>query len=168
MSIQQRLMEDLKGAMRSGDTVARETIRMTVAALKNRRIELGEDLDEAEELQILTKAVKSRQDSAQQYDDAGRPELAERERAEIVVLRRYLPAELSEDEVREIVRARIEELGLESPKQLGQLMKSVMAEHKGRIDGKLVQRLAGERIGIMLPASVAATTVTLAVSDSTA
>lgn len=144
MSIQGRLQEDLKSAMRSGDTVARGTIRMVLAALKNRRIELGEEPDESEVLQVLGKAVKSRQDSAGQYDEAGRSDLAEQERAEIEVIRRYLPQEIPEEEVREIVRSRIEELGLDSPRQLGQLMKSVMADYKGRIDGKLVQRIAGE------------------------
>ncbi len=147
MSIQERLNEELKSAMRSGDTVARGTIRMVLAALKNRRIEVGKDLDEGEELQILSKAVKSRQDSAAQYDEAGRKDLADQERAEIEVIRRYLPREIPEEEVREIVRTRIDELGLESRKQMGQLMKSVMADHKGRIDGKLVQRIAGELLG---------------------
>ena len=144
MSIQERLNEELKSAMRSGDTVARGTIRMVLAALKNRRIETGKELDEGEELQIRSKAVKSRQDSVVQYDEAGRRDLADQERAEIEVIRRYLPREISEEEVQEIVRSRIEELGLDSRKQMGQLMKSVMADHKGRIDGKLVQRIAGE------------------------
>ena len=147
MPIQERLTEDLKAAMRAGDTIARETIRMVLAGLKNRRIELGKDLDEGEELQVLAKAVKSRQDSASQYDGAGRAELADRERAEIEVIRRYLPREPSEEEVREIVHAKIAELGIESKQGLGQLMKAVMAEHKGRLDGAVVKRLAGELLG---------------------
>lgn len=144
MSIQERLSEDLKTAMRAGDVTTRETIRMVMAALKNRRIEHGEDLDDGETLQVLTKAMKSRQESIEQFEAAGRTDLADKERAEAEVVRRYLPAELSEDEVREIVRAKVEELGLESKQQFGQLMKGVMAECKGRADGKLVQRLAGE------------------------
>ncbi len=144
MSIQDRLTEDLKAAMRAGDVTARGTIRMVLSSLKNQRIEKGGDLDEGTELQVLAKAVKSREDSAQQYDDAGRTDLAEKERAEIEVIRRYLPAAPTAEEVRGIVEAKIAELGIESKAQIGQLMKGVMAEHKGRVDGKLVQRLANE------------------------
>ena len=144
MAIQDRLTEDLKAAMRAGDVVTRETIRMVLASLKNRRIELGEDLEEAEELQLLSKAVKSRQDSAEQYDAAARTDLADQERAEIEVIRRYLPVAPTEEEVRGIVTAKIAELGIASKRDIGKLMKGVMAEHKGRIDGKQVQQIANE------------------------
>ncbi len=147
MSIQDRLKEDLKAAMRSGDVTSRETIRMVLATLKNLRIELGREPDEGEELQVLSKAVKSREDSASQYDDAGRDDLAKTERAEIEVIRRYLPAAPTEEEARSIIQAKIEELGIASRGQLGQLMKGVMAEHRGRLDGKLVQRIANELLG---------------------
>ena len=144
MSLFETLQGDLKVAMRERDEIGRETLRMVIAAMKNRTIELGRDLEEAEELAVLTKQVKSRQDSAEQYDKAGRDELAQRERDEIEVVRRYLPAELSEDEVRTIVQEAIGKLGVDSKAGMGQVMKAVMAEHKGRVDGKLVQRLAGE------------------------
>lgn len=144
MTILETLQGDLKTAMRERDELARETLRMVIAALKNRRIEVGRDLEESEELAVLTKQVKSRQDSVEQYDQAGRTELADRERAEIEVVRRYLPAELSEEEVRAIVQQAIERLGVDSKAGLGQVMKAVMADHRGRVDGKLVQRLAGE------------------------
>ena len=147
MSLQAKLQEDLKVAMKSGDTVARETLRMAIAALKNKRIETGEDLAESDELQVLQKEVKKRQDSAEQYANANRPELAESEQAEMVVLQRYLPKALSEDEVRSIVQATITELGVSSKKEMGQVMKAVMAAHKGKVDGKLVQRLAGALLG---------------------
>lgn len=144
MTLQARLQDDVKQAMRDGQTVKRDTLRMLIAALKNKRIELGEDLDDAAEMAVLANGAKTRADSAQQYDDAGRPELAAKEREEIEVLKVYLPAQLSDDEVRALVEAKISELGLESKKQMGQLMKAVMADHKGKVDGKLVQRLAGE------------------------
>lgn len=146
-SVQHRLQEDLKGAMRAGDTTTRDAVRMVIAALKNRRIELGHEPDEGEALAVLGKQVKSREDSAQQYDAAGRPELAARERAEIEVIRRYLPEELSEERVAELVDEAIAATGASSKKDLGLVMKHVLAEHKGRVDGKLVQRLAGERLG---------------------
>ena len=146
MSFQDRITEDVKEAMRAGETLRRDTLRMVVSALMNKRIELGRDLTEADELGVLTSAVKSRLDSAEQYDKAGRAELAEKERAEIGVIQGYLPAQLTEDEVTEIVRAKIAELGVTSKKELGRVMKAVMAEHKGAADGKLVSRLAGQLI----------------------
>lgn len=144
MSVLETLQNDLKAAMRARDEVSRATLRMVIAALENRRIELGRGLEESEELAVLGKQVKSRQDSAEQYEQGGRPELAQRELAEIEVVRRYLPTELSEDALRDIVRATIERLGVDSKAGLGQVMKAVMAEHRGRVDGKLVQRVAGE------------------------
>ena len=143
-------MVELTGRIDEGGRtpeVARGTIRMVLSSLKNRRIELGRDLEEAEELQVLNKAVKSREDSAAQYDAADRTELAAQERAEIEVIRGYLPEAPSEDDVRALVQAKIEELGIDSKRQLGQLMKGVMAEGKGRLDGKLVQRIASELLG---------------------
>lgn len=144
MTVLETLQRDLKEAMRAGDVIRRETLRMVIAALKNRRIEKGSDLDETDELAVLVKSVKSRQDSVDQYAAAGRDDLAAKERAEIEIIQGYLPAQLSEDEVRDLVREAIAETGAESKKDLGLVMKSVMADHKGRVDGKLVQRLAGE------------------------
>jgi len=144
MKLLAKLQEDLKDAMRAGDVTTKETLRMTLAALQNRRIEAGEDLDEGTELQVLTKQVKSREDSVEQYDAADRKDLADKERAEIEVLRRYLPEQLSEDSVRALVQKVISEQGLSSKKEMGQVMKAIMAEHRGKVDGKLVQRLASE------------------------
>ena len=144
MSFQDRITEDVKDAMRAGDTLRRDTLRMVISALKNKRIELGRDLTEADEFGVLSTAVKSRVDSAEQYDKAERPELAQKERAEIEVIEVYLPRQLNEDEVGNILRAKIAELGVTSKKEMGRLMKAVMADHKGAVDGKLVQRVAGQ------------------------
>jgi uncharacterized protein YqeY len=146
-AIEERIQDDMKAAMRAGETLRRDTLRMVVAALKNRRIELGRDLDDQAVLGVLTSAVKTRQDSAEQYDSAGRPELAEKERAEIAVVQAYLPSQLSEDETRAVVEAAIAELGATTEQDLGKVMKAVMARHKGAVDGKTVQRLAAERLG---------------------
>ena len=144
MKLLAKLQEDLKDAMRAQDVTTKETLRMTLAALKNRRIEAGEDLDEGTELQVLTKQVKSREDSVEQYEAADRKDLADQERAEIEVLRRYLPEQLSEDAVRTLVEKVIADQGLTSKKEMGQVMKAIMAEHRGKVDGKLVQKLASE------------------------
>jgi uncharacterized protein YqeY len=146
MKLLAKLQEDLKDAMRARDVTTKETLRMTIAALKNRRIETGEDLDEGTELQVLTKQVKSREDSVEQYEAADRKDLADKERAEIEVLRRYLPEQLSEDAVRTLVERVIADQGLTSKKEMGQVMKAIMAEHRGKVDGKLVQKLASESL----------------------
>ncbi|MDA1266554.1 MAG: GatB/YqeY domain-containing protein [Planctomycetota bacterium] len=144
MSLQATLEADLKDAMRAGETLKRDTLRMVISALKNKRIELGEDLDDAAQLAVLMTAGKMRRESAQQFDEAARPELADKERSELAVIEAYLPKQLGEDEVRDLVQAKITELGVSSRKDMGQVMKAVMAAHKGSVDGKLVQRLAGE------------------------
>lgn len=144
MVLKERIEQDLKDAMRGGDTLTRDTLRMVLAALKYKRIDVGADLDEAQELDVLGQAVKSREDSAEQYARAGRADLEQKERAEIEVVQRYLPRRLSEDETRGIVQRLVAELGLESKKELGVLMKAVMARHRSQVDGKLVQRLAAE------------------------
>jgi uncharacterized protein YqeY len=144
MSYQARLQEDVKAAMRSGDTVVRDTLRMLMAALKNKRIELGRDLDEKDQLQVLQKQKKSREDSLAQYGAAGRADLAAREQAEIAVNDRYLPAAMSDDDVRALVAGAIAASGASSKADLGKVMKTVMAENQGKVDGKTVQRIAAE------------------------
>ena len=147
MALLGTLQDAVKDAMRSGDGLTRDTLRMVIAALKHRELELGRDLDPAEEASVLAKAVKTREESVEQFGAAGRADLADHERQEIAVLRRYLPEPLSEAEAREIVRATIHALGAKSKADLGKVMKTVMAEQRGKIDGKLVQRLVQELLG---------------------
>jgi len=144
MSIRERVESDLKRAMLGGDAVGRDTLRLVLAAIKNRRIEVGSELTEEQELGVLASAVKTRKESVEQYAKAGRDDLASRERAEIEVIQAYLPDQLSEDETRAIVTRLIAELGISSKKDIGRLMKPIMGEYKGRVDGKIVQRIAGE------------------------
>lgn len=147
MTLADRLQADLRDAMRSGDTLRRDTLRMTMAALKNRRIELGQDLTDEDEQVVLAKSVKLRREAADQFEQSGRNDLAEKERAEAKLLELYLPAQLSDDEVRALVQSIIEARGLASKKDIGQVMKAFMSEHKGAADGKTVQRLANELLG---------------------
>ena len=130
--------------MRERDELRRETLRMVLAEVKNKRIELGRDLEEPEVEATLQRCVKSRQDSVEQYANAGREELAAKERAEIEVIRAYLPEQLSADDVRAAVAEAIREAGATSKKDMGAVMKALMASYKGKIDGRLVQRLVGE------------------------
>ena len=143
MTTREKLDADLKDAMRAGETLRRDTLRMLLAQLKNKRIALGQEPDEAQTIAVLQSAVKSRRDSAKQYRDGGRPELAEKEEAEIAVIEVYLPKMLSEEEVQALVEKTIAELGITSKKDIGKLMKAIMADYRGRLDGGMVQRAAG-------------------------
>lgn len=147
MSLLETLNADLKAAMLAKDTVTRDTLRMVLTLTKNLKIELGRELTDDDVLGALQRGVKTRRDSIEQYQAAGRDELAEVERTEIAVLERYLPTMLTDDETRALVAAKIAELGLSEKRELGQLMKAVLAEHKGTVDGKVVSRLAGELLG---------------------
>ena len=142
-----QIQDDMKSAMRAGETLRRDTLRMLIAALKNERIDKGADLDEDSVLAVVRRGVKSRKDSAEQYRDAGRDELADKEEAEIAVLEDYLPQMLDEAATIAAVEAAIAETGASEKCDLGKVMKAVMAAHRGLVDGKLVNRLAGERLG---------------------
>lgn len=144
MELRGRLETDLKQAMRDRNDVARDTLRMLLAEIKNREIAAGQDLSADEAIAVLQKAVKTRQESVEQFDRAGRADLVARERAEMAVVQTYLPRAMSEEEVRGAVRAVLAETGVASKKDMGVAMKAVMARHKGRVDGKLAQKILGE------------------------
>lgn len=146
MGFQEQIQNDMKDAMRSGETLKRDTLRMLIAAMKNEQIERGEDLDDASALAVVAKGVKSRRDSATQYRDAERPELAEKEEAEIAILEGYLPQMMSDEETEAAVDAAIAETGAAGKGDIGKVMKAVMAKHRGVVDGKAVNRIAGSKL----------------------
>ena len=112
--------------------------------LKNKQIELGRDLEDPEALAVITKAKKSRQDSLEQFTEAGREDLVAIERAELEIIAAYLPEEMGEDELREIITAVVAEVGATEAKEMGAVMKALMPKVKGRADGKAVQRIVME------------------------
>ena len=144
MSLLDTLNADLKTAMLSKDVLTRDTLRMILAGVKNMRIELGRDLEDADVQAAVMRGVKTRKDSLEQYEKADREDLASVERNELGVLEKYLPKALTEDELRAIVAAAIAEVGAESKRDMGKVMKHVLAAHKGAADGKVVSRLCGE------------------------
>lgn len=144
MSLQATIQTDLQKAMKTGDEVAKQTLRMVKSELMKREVDLGRPLEEAEEIAVLSSAVKMRNDAVEEYEKAGRKDLADAERAQIAVVQRYLPAQLGEGEAREAIKALAGELGLSSKKEMGKLMKALMERYRGQIDGKLASRLAGE------------------------
>lgn len=135
-----KLSEDMKAALKAGEKDKLQVIRMLVSAIKAVQIDKKkDDLDDAEELAILEKAVKTRRDTVSQAEAAGRTEIAARERAEIAVIEAYLPKKMSPDELLAKVRALAKELGVTGPADGGKFMKEWMARYKGLADGKDVQ-----------------------------
>jgi len=133
--------------MKKHDAVRLSTLRMLKAALMNREIERGHMLDEAESLKVVSSLVKQRKDSIEQFTQGGRLELADKERAEILVLETYLPAAAEPAVVEQAVADAIQETGAASPKDMGRVMKAVMARLAGQtVDGKAVNELVRRRL----------------------
>ena len=141
-----RIKNDLKEAMKQGDATAVATLRMIVSQVQYARIEMKCDLEEKDYLAILQRAVKTRREAIEQYEKGGRQEQADRERSEIVVVERYLPAQMEEAEVTRTVDALLKELDITSKKDLGRAMKEFMERHRGRADGKMVKALIASRL----------------------
>lgn len=135
MSLLDRINADLKKAMLAKDVVTRDTLRMVKSELTT--------LNNPDELAVLARAVKSRRESAKSYQDGGRADLAEREEAEIAVIERYLPKQLSEEDAKAAISAIAQELGATQKADMGKLMKAVMDRHRGEIDGKLASKIVG-------------------------
>lgn len=144
-----RVMEDIKTAMRAKDTLALTVLRALKSAFKYAAIEKhGADgeLDEAGAVVVVRKQIKQRQDSIESFVSAGREELAQKERDEMAVLEKYLPAGLSEVEIESIVDAAIAETGATSRKEMGAVMKLVQERAAGRADGKALSGVVGRRL----------------------
>ncbi|MCH1408201.1 MAG: GatB/YqeY domain-containing protein [Verrucomicrobiales bacterium] len=148
--LSQQITEDMKTAMREKNTLALNTIRMLKSNIKNAAIEKGgadAELEDAEVMAVVRKEVKKRQDSIEQYEKAGRDELADQEKAEIKILNGYLPEPLSEEEIAGIVDAAISEVGATSRKEMGQVMKIVQEKVAGRADGKTLSQAVMGKLG---------------------
>jgi uncharacterized protein YqeY len=145
--ISERIQDDLKKAMKARDSATVSVLRMVIADLKNERIAKGSDLETKDEVQVLKRAVKQREEAAEQYREGGRPELAEKEESEAAVLVAYLPQMISGDELLALVKGAIEATGAESMKDMGKVMKALMAEHGDRLDGKAVQQAVRSVLG---------------------
>jgi uncharacterized protein len=149
-SLKDRLHSDLNTAMKARDEVTTATLRMALTAVTTEEVagKSARQLSDDEVLRVLVREAKKRREAAEAFDGAGRTELAERERAEGVVLDRYLPSQLGDDELAELVTGAIAESGASSPRDMGAVMKLVQPRVAGRADGKRVsdevrRRLAG-------------------------
>lgn len=149
MALTERLTADLTAAMKARDTDTTATLRMAIAAVKNLRVAEGHagDVTDDEALELLGREAKKRTEAAEAYDRGGRGELAEKERRELEVLHRYLPAPLGGDELDAIVDQAVAEAGASSLSDLGRVMSAVMPRVKGRADGRAVSAAVRARLG---------------------
>jgi len=148
-SLTQRITTDIKEAMKAKDQTALNVIRSLKSAIQMVTIEkygASGELDDAESVAVIRKAIKQRQDSIASFESGGRPELAENEKAEITILERYLPAALSEDEIKKMVDDVITELGATTRKDMGGVMKVLQERIAGRADNKIISQLVGDRL----------------------
>ena len=145
MSLTEQLQQEIKTAMLAKDAPRLQALRMLKSALGYVQIEKKVDaLTDADVLAVVQREVKKRRDSAEQYTNASRPELAATETAEIAVLEIFLPKQMSAEELEALVRATIQELGATDKKQMGAVMKAVQAKVAGRADGKTISALVGK------------------------
>ena len=147
MSLTERVQKDMVEAMRAKEELRLSTLRMMKAALQNKRIEKRADLDEKEELQVFSTMIKQRKDSIEQFEKGNRPELAQKEAQEITIIEAYMPKAVGEEEIVATVRAVIAETRSPTMKDMGTVMKNVMARFGGaRVDGKAVSEAVKKQL----------------------
>lgn len=147
MTLQEQIEKDFLAAYKAHEEVRVAVLRMLKTAIKNRQVELMRPLSDEEVLEVVARQVKQRLESIEQFGQAGRVEMAQREEAELAVLRGYQPAQLSPEETAAAVDAAIAQTGAASAKEFGKVMQALMAAHKGRIDGKAAGELVRQRLG---------------------
>jgi uncharacterized protein YqeY len=144
----EKINHDLTAAMKAKDADRLSTLRMMKTAIKNKEIEKMSPVDDAEAVKVLQSMLKQRRDSIEQYKNAGREELADKEAIEVKIIEEYLPAALDEAAILKFVDEAIAEMGATQPQQMGLVMKAVMAKLAGQtVDGKEVSRLVKSRLG---------------------
>ncbi|WP_096270627.1 GatB/YqeY domain-containing protein [Paucisalibacillus globulus] len=147
MSLLSQLNDDMKQAMKNKDKERLSVIRMVKASLQNESIKLGKsELSEDEDLTILSRELKQRKDSLQEFKSAGREDLVEKLEMEIKIIQEYMPEQLSDEELSVIVQEAIQETGASSKKDMGKVMSAVMPKVKGKADGSKINKLVQEHL----------------------
>lgn len=146
MPLKERLMEDMKDAMKKGEQIKLSAIRMARAGIKNKEIELGRELGDEDVIAVINSAIKQRRDSYTQFMNAKRMDLADKENKEIEILSVYLPKQLGEEDIRKMVGKVISETGASTAKDMGKVMKALMPLLKGKADGSLVNKIVREML----------------------
>jgi uncharacterized protein len=146
MDLKERLNESMKEAMKARDSLRLNAIRLIRTAVKNREIEERQELDDPGVVGVLSTLVKQRRESAQVYRDNNRPDLAEKEESELEVIQEFLPAPLSDEELRTLIEEAVGEVGAVSIKDMGKVMKVVAPRTVGRADGRMVSEMVKSRL----------------------
>jgi uncharacterized protein len=146
LSLLERLNNDMKQAMKNKEKDKLSVIRMIKSSLQNEAIKLGSELSEDQELTVLSREMKQRKDSLTEFEKAGREDLVEKLRTELTFVELYMPKQLSEEEVAEIVKQTISEVGATSKAEMGKVMSAVMPKVKGKADGTLVNKLVQQHL----------------------
>jgi uncharacterized protein len=144
MTLKEKLLSDMKGAMKAKDTLRLNTIRCIISAVKNQEIDLKKELQDEDILPLITREVKKRKEAAALFEQGGRTDLMEKEKQEHVILQAYLPEQVSEEDLRKRIQEVIAETGAEGMKDFGKIMKVLVPEFKGKADNALIKDLAGE------------------------
>ncbi len=144
MSIIKQLDEDIIKALKAGEKLKLSVLRGLKSDLKYKLIEAGKELSGEQVLEVLGSARKKRMESIEQFSKAGRTDLSDKEQAELEIIVAYLPKQMDESELRELIKAAITESGVDSPQKMGLVMKVLMPKVKGKADGKTVQKLVTE------------------------
>ena len=144
MTLKETFMEEMKNAMKEKDTMKKNVVTMVRSAIKQYEVDNRVELDDEGVLEIIIKEVKKRKDSLPEYEKSGRDDLIKSLTEEINYLSKYLPAQMTEDEVREVIKATISEVGASSVKDMGKVMGAVIAKTKGRADGKVINTIVKE------------------------
>ena len=146
MSLKQKLQEDLKSSMKNKDTVKKSVITLIRSSIKQYEVDNRVELGDEEIIDLIAKQLKQTRDSREEFAKAGRDDLVSKAEAEIEVLKEYLPQQLSEEELNEIVISTISEVGATSMKDMKKIMTSIMPKVKGRADGKLINELVKKNL----------------------
>ncbi len=149
MDIPARLIEDMKTAMKSGDKVRLETIRGLRSQMKNVEIDKGRSLTEDEVIQVLNNAAKKRRESIEQFKLVNRFDRASEEQKELEIIQEYLPRQMTEKEIEDLVTDVMRNVNANSPSDMGKVMGAVMPQLKGRADGKLVQKIVQQKLAAL-------------------
>lgn len=144
MSLREQLDADLLEAVRNKDGLKRSALRLIKASVQSEEKSRGKALEDGDVVQVLSREAKRRKESIEAFREGNRPDLVEKEEAELALIAKYLPQQLSEDEVREIAQAAIEEVGASGPGERGKVMGRLMPQVKGKADGKMVNQIVGE------------------------
>ncbi|MFA6541229.1 MAG: GatB/YqeY domain-containing protein [Bacteroidota bacterium] len=147
MNLTEKINEDLKTAMKSGDKIRLETLRMLRAQiLEFEKSGLNREMTDDDSMKILLSAVKKRKESVEVYEKAGRSELAEKEQKEIEIIQEYLPKQMSKEEAEIIIAKIIADVAATSPKDIGKVMPPIMKELKGKIEGKIINEIVKQKL----------------------